>query len=646
MLTSRAWWLVVLLASLLVLSLFLTGRQAESVLLVPLVPLLWLGWEWFAFQWRVARVLPRLRVRREFRVGGREVPSLWAGMEAEVRVELSLPEGDGLPFVHARDLLPVEFTNVRGTPAVAARLGPNAGVIAYAATVPTPGVVRFEGVRLVLTDLQGFFSIAVTVREARTVPALPSLVRPTLEDRSGKRVNQLPPPGSHRHRKPGGGSELLELRDYVPGDPPKLIAWKASARRDRLITREYESEVPIRVTLLLDAGPSVRLGPPGDTALHRAAAVAAAVAQAALLRRDLVGLTVVDGESARVIRPARSDRHRLQVLHALARAVAPVEPATLHPLDRAAVVSAAGALATEVYPDLLRPEVNSTPWRMLWRPLLDSRRGPWIIALMLSPLLLAFPIVRQEVAAFARQLAGGSERWLIPAFLGTIVSPIFLGMAFWLLFGLRDFVLPGGRRSKLRKRLAAVLAEVQNLPPGSVGRMEHDDAFLGERSASFLAAHHLPVPALSAAEQPDGRASAKAAQLARALTRGVFLGRDNELFVIIADLVSDGPNLDPLLAAVRVARARHHQVAVLVPWPAGVPLPGEPVPPPKKRFGTVAGLAADLRDAVAASRHAAWEAARTALARAGVPAILAEPGAATRVVLDRLERLRHPMRSS
>ena len=30
------------------------------------------------------------------------------------------------------------------------------------------------------------------------------------------------------------GSELLDLRDYIPGDAPKMIAWKASARRDRL----------------------------------------------------------------------------------------------------------------------------------------------------------------------------------------------------------------------------------------------------------------------------------------------------------------------------------------------------------------------------------------------------------------------------
>ena len=42
-----------------------------------------------------------------------------------------------------------------------------------------------------------------------------------------------------------------------------MIAWKASARRDRLMTKELESEVPVRCTLFVDASSSVRVGPVG-----------------------------------------------------------------------------------------------------------------------------------------------------------------------------------------------------------------------------------------------------------------------------------------------------------------------------------------------------------------------------------------------
>src|SRR5437868_690293 len=111
------------------------------------------------------------------------------------------------------------------------------------------------------------------------------LVLPPLTDAEGrqradKRFSTLPPPGIHRFRRPGTGSELLDLRDYRPGDPPKMIAWKPSARRDRLITKEYESDVPVRCVLFLDTSESMRLGPPGNTGLTRMASVASAVAQA------------------------------------------------------------------------------------------------------------------------------------------------------------------------------------------------------------------------------------------------------------------------------------------------------------------------------------------------------------------------------
>src|SRR5439155_4713729 len=128
-------------------------------------------------------------------------------------------------------------------------------------------------------------------------------VLPPLADASGhaptvKRHNLLPPPGVHRLHRAGTGSELLDLRDYLPGDPPKTIAWKASARRDRLITKEFESEVPLRCTLFLDTSQSVRRGGPGNNALTRLAEVAACVAQANAAARDLTGLCIFDESGA------------------------------------------------------------------------------------------------------------------------------------------------------------------------------------------------------------------------------------------------------------------------------------------------------------------------------------------------------------
>lgn len=48
----------------------------------------------------------------------------------------------------------------------------------------------------------------------------------------------LPQAGGQAQRR--SGDELGMLRDYHPSDPRRMIAWKASARHDRLLVKEFE----------------------------------------------------------------------------------------------------------------------------------------------------------------------------------------------------------------------------------------------------------------------------------------------------------------------------------------------------------------------------------------------------------------------
>jgi uncharacterized protein (DUF58 family) len=52
----------------------------------------------------------------------------------------------------------------------------------------------------------------------------------------------------------GMGTEFAELRDYGSGDDPRLIDWKASARRDRPLLRVLEPEQEQTLIILLDGG--------------------------------------------------------------------------------------------------------------------------------------------------------------------------------------------------------------------------------------------------------------------------------------------------------------------------------------------------------------------------------------------------------
>ena len=52
-------------------------------------------------------------------------------------------------------------------------------------------------------------------------------------------------------RQEGQGSDLLALRDYRHGDSHRRIHWKASARRQRLVVRQFSDENEQRFVLWL-----------------------------------------------------------------------------------------------------------------------------------------------------------------------------------------------------------------------------------------------------------------------------------------------------------------------------------------------------------------------------------------------------------
>lgn len=59
-------------------------------------------------------------------------------------------------------------------------------------------------------------------------------------------LDAAPPPtrNADPHERILGGDEFASLRDYHPGDPIRHLAWKASARHDRLMVREFERAAP------------------------------------------------------------------------------------------------------------------------------------------------------------------------------------------------------------------------------------------------------------------------------------------------------------------------------------------------------------------------------------------------------------------
>ncbi len=680
--SARAWWFVVCGLLALVAGLF---SRYLPLSLLGLTLLAWFGWEWLQFGLRVRTTLHRVRVAYAFADKRGPVRMLWAGQAFRVQVTVSLDDTGfswlrylglqpALPYIAVSERVPYAVEQTDGEPGSTPRIdGPlrvgQPMTMSYTIRCGAIGVARFEGVRVQVSDLQGFFYHAAFVRAGVTLRVLPSLADFDSRLNTHKRHNQLLPPGAHRLRQAGSGSELLDLRDYMPGDPPRTIAWKVSARRDRLITKEFESEVPVRCTLFVDTSRSVRLATRQGTPLQRLCEIAAAVLRTNTDRRDLTGLCLFDERHAQSIRPERGSSHVTRLLHLLtdAAGLAPVS----RPADIDGLLPLAYAVAEDIYPELLQPDRNAMPFWVHWMagfpghwrrrvgliPFLHRRK---LYFLWLATLGIPFTLTLLNLGlAFVLSPLD----WALFTLITTLFSVGFMAMALVLVFAT---ILVSWRQRRLaswRKRLAAMLSVRHGLAPGGLEAMLEDEDLLALNMQRFLADHRVPynLPLYDR----DGRylfaAPEKLPVLGRALIEAVGRGRDNELFVLLADVLELDEYLEPLLQAVRVALGRHHQVILVCPWPAGVDLPGtgghedrgsriedrdkEParsgVLDPRPAISAArAGTQRLLSRATRESYQAAYERVRRRLGALGVSVICAASDEAVPLILERIDRLR------
>jgi uncharacterized protein (DUF58 family) len=685
MLTPRGWWFLIIVMFVLALGAFVVPYYTTVPAILALTLFVWFVYEWIQFNVRSNAAVSRLRVRRWVLQGGRSTPMLWANVPFEVRVRV---RHDGLvtiDYAVIEDRLPAGADILEGETDETTAIGPGEPVdVQYTLKCPAPGVLRFEGVQVRVADLHGFFYRRVFLRDPVEFLVLPPLADDEGKQRADKRFNTLPPPGVHRLRRPGSGSELLDLRDYRPGDPPKMIAWKTSARKDKLITKEYENDVPVRCVLFLDTSNGVRLGPPSNTLLTRMAGVAAVVAQAAASDRDLVGLTTFDDKTAFNMLPARTQTHMITVLRRLAE-VSALQPETKG-VPPEHLTRRAYPLAHELYPELMKKSTNTMPLGRMWIPLLDKWWG-WIVVffLVVGPALLAFKIANilggpplpgpfqkiyhtwmGETFNFAVRVTP-RVFWVMRLVLalviwvGVLCWPSFPAALFWFIYGARGWF--GTRASELRKRkqLAALFCLQDGTGPDGIERYVHDDEAYAERVGEFLQHHQLrcPVPLYDDQGRYRFKSPRKADVLAAEIVRAVSRARDNELYVILADLAELGDDLEPLVKACRVARARRHHVMVIVPWPADVPSPDENIEvdeddkgkggkkkkkrhpddffDPAIRHKRIVKI---VQDNLTRQYHESFRAMRRALSRVGATVMRVNDGDPVRMVLDRLDRLR------
>lgn len=186
----------------------------------------------------------------------------------------------------------------------------------YTLTFPRRGRQYLPGLRILTRFPFGLFA-----KVSRPIRPDPVLVYPALRSLSPEEIPAALDPGWRERDRRGQGASLRNLRPYRPGDDPRLLHWKISAKAGDLMVKELADEDRPRVLLLVeDPAP----GTPAELIETNLSYVASLAAHAIRLGSQ-VGLATADGATGF----GQGEAHLDRILERLALYEAPDSPRPL-----------------------------------------------------------------------------------------------------------------------------------------------------------------------------------------------------------------------------------------------------------------------------------------------------------------------------
>jgi uncharacterized protein (DUF58 family) len=131
----------------------------------------------------------------------------------------------------------------------------------------------------------------------------------------GRRIRGLLP-GEYRAQERGGGTELVQVRPYEPGDDVRRIDWNVTARTSIPHVRVHVPERALTSWLLVDVSPSMTFGTADRRKADVAEGVALAVGHLATQRGNRLGIVTFGGHADRRMPPTGGRQGLLALLGA------------------------------------------------------------------------------------------------------------------------------------------------------------------------------------------------------------------------------------------------------------------------------------------------------------------------------------------
>ncbi|MFO0908483.1 MAG: DUF58 domain-containing protein [Isosphaeraceae bacterium] len=190
-------------------------------------------------------------------------------------------------------------------------------VLDYRVTPRRRGSYAFRRIDALVNSRLGLWQRSVQLacrNEVRVYPDIRQIARYTVLARRD-RLSTL---GVRRSRKLGTDNEFERLRDYIEGDEPRHMDWRATARRRRLTVRAHQANQSQRIIFLIDAG-RMMAGDSGQglSPLDHALNAMLLLAHVALIRGDQVGVMAFSNEIKAYVPPGGGPKRINRIVHAV-----------------------------------------------------------------------------------------------------------------------------------------------------------------------------------------------------------------------------------------------------------------------------------------------------------------------------------------
>jgi uncharacterized protein (DUF58 family) len=224
--------------------------------------------------------------------------------------------GRGARSMRVRDDVPDEFSATPSAFDVSVP-GRRQASLSYRLVPKRRGMYRFEQVDALVASRLGLWRGQYSwplPAEVRVYPDIHQVARFTMLARRD-RLSTL---GLRGSRRLGTDNEFERLRDYLEGDDPRHIDWRASARRGKLTSRAFQHNQSQRIIFLIDCG-RLMAGDTGDglSPLDHAFNAMLLLAHVALIRGDQVGLLAFSDRVRAYVAPAGGARRINRLVHSV-----------------------------------------------------------------------------------------------------------------------------------------------------------------------------------------------------------------------------------------------------------------------------------------------------------------------------------------